>query len=82
MLAVFPQFLRPEYGMIWLQATVMWLIIAINQLCIYGGVTLMADRARQWLQGRPACGMMPTRCVGLVLIAVASWTGLEGWRGM
>jgi threonine/homoserine/homoserine lactone efflux protein len=80
MLAVFPQFLRPEYGMIWLQATVMWLIIAINQLCIYGGVTLMADRARQWLQGRPAAGMLATRCVGGLLIAAAMLTGLEGWR--
>jgi threonine/homoserine/homoserine lactone efflux protein len=81
MLAIFPQFLRPEYGLIWLQALVMWLIIAINQLCVYGGVALMADRARSWLQGKPAAGMMATRCVGAVLIAAAMFTGIEGWRG-
>jgi threonine/homoserine/homoserine lactone efflux protein len=81
MLAIFPQFLRPEYGLIWLQAVVMWLIIAINQLCVYGGVALMADRARSWLQGKPAAGMMATRCVGAVLIAAAMFTGIEGWRG-
>src|SRR6185312_2269164 len=41
MLAVFPQFLRPEYGLLWLQALVMWMILALNQLCVYGGVALM-----------------------------------------
>lgn len=80
MLAVFPQFLRPEYGMIWLQATLMWLIIAINQFFIYGGVTVMADRARRWLQSRPAAGTLATRCVGGLLIAAAMLTGFEGWQ--
>ena len=80
MLAVFPQFLRPEYGVIWLQATLMWLIIAINQFFIYGGVTVMADRARRWLQGRPAASMLATRCVGGLLIAAAMLTGFEGWQ--
>lgn len=82
MLAIFPQFLRPDYGLIWLQALVMWLIIALNQLCVYGGVTLMADRARQWLHGKPAAGMMATRCVGALLVAAAMFTGFEGWRGL
>ena len=80
MLAVFPQFLRPEYGLIWLQATLMWLIIAINQFFIYGGVTVMADRARRWLQGRPAASMLANRCVGGLLIAAAMLTGFEGWQ--
>lgn len=80
MLAVFPQFLRSEYGPMWLQATVMWLIIAINQFCIYGGAALMADRARLWLQGRPGANVLATRCVGGLLIAAAMLTGLEGWR--
>lgn len=82
MLAIFPQFLRPDYGLIWLQALVMWLIIALNQLCVYGGVALMADRARQWLQGEPAAGLMATRCVGALLVVAAMFTGLEGWQGM
>ena len=80
MLAVFPQFLRPEYGLIWVQAAVLWLIIAINQFCVYGGVALMADRVRRWLQGKPAAGALATRCVGGLLIAAAMLTGFEGWR--
>lgn len=80
MLAIFPQFLRPEYGPMWLQATVMWLIIAVNQFCIYGSVALMADRARQWLHGKPAAGMTATRCVGALLVAAAMFTGLDGWQ--
>ncbi|TPG51067.1 LysE family translocator [Rhodanobacter glycinis] len=82
MLAIFPQFLRPEYGAIWVQAAVMWLIIALTQLCVYGGLTLMADRARLWLQGKPAAGLVATRCVGLLLMAAAMFTGFEGWRGI
>jgi threonine/homoserine/homoserine lactone efflux protein len=82
MLAIFPQFLRPEYGLIWMQAMVLWLIIALNQFCIYGGVALMADRARSWLQDKPTAGMMATRCVGVALIAAAMFTGVEGWQRM
>jgi threonine/homoserine/homoserine lactone efflux protein len=82
MLAIFPQFLRPDYGLIWLQALVMWLIIALNQLFVYGGVALMADSARRWLHGKPATGLMATRCVGALLIAAAMFTGFEGWRGL
>jgi threonine/homoserine/homoserine lactone efflux protein len=81
MLAIFPQFLRPEYGPIAAQALVLWLIIALNQLCVYGGLALMADRARAWLQGKPEAGMLATRCVGALLIAAAMFTGIEGWRG-
>jgi threonine/homoserine/homoserine lactone efflux protein len=80
MLAVFPQFLRPEYGLIWLQAAVMWLIIALNQFLVYGSLALMADRSRRWLQGRPAAGTLAARCVGGLLIAAAMFTGFEGWQ--
>lgn len=80
MLAIFPQFLRPDYGLIWVQALALWLIIAFNQLCVYGGLALMADRARQWLQCKPTAGLMATRCVGALLIVAAMFTGFEGWR--
>lgn len=80
MLAVFPQFLRPDYGPIWMQAVVLWTVIAFNQFCVYGGLALMADRARLWLQGRPAAGVVAARCVGGLLVAAALFTGLEGWR--
>ncbi|HEX7112244.1 MAG TPA: LysE family translocator, partial [Mizugakiibacter sp.] len=46
MLAVFPQFLRPGAGALAAQSALLWLIIAANQLCVYGGVVLLADRTR------------------------------------
>jgi threonine/homoserine/homoserine lactone efflux protein len=81
MLAIFPQFLRPQ-GTIWLQAAALWSIIAINQLCVYGGLTLLADRARHRLQAKPAASVAVARGVGLLLIFAAMFTGLEGWRGI
>ena len=81
MLAIFPQFLRPEYGALGVQAVVLWLIIAINQLCVYGGLALVADRARRWLAHKPAAGILVARSVGVLLIGAAMLTGVEGWRG-
>jgi len=80
MLAVFPQFLRPQYGLIWVQAVAMWAIIAISQACVYGGMALVADRARRWLQCKPAANLAATRLVGGLLVAIGLLTCLEGWR--
>ena len=81
MLAIFPQFLRPEYGALVVQAAVMWLIIALNQVFVYGGLALAADRARRWLSREPAAGVFVARSVGVLLIGAAMFTGIEGWRG-
>jgi len=81
MLAIFPQFLRPEYGALVVQAAVMWLIIALNQVLVYGGLALAADRARRWLSREPAAGVFVARSVGVLLIGAAMFTGIEGWRG-
>lgn len=81
MLAIFPQFLRPEYGALVVQAAVMWLIIALNQVFVYGGLAIAADRARQWLSRKPAAGVFVARSVGVLLIGAAMFTGIEGWRG-
>ena len=81
MLAIFPQFLRPQYGPLWIQAIVLWLIIAINQLCVYGGLALTADGVRRWLSRKPAAAPMAARVVGVLLIGAAMFTGFEGWRG-
>lgn len=82
MLAVFPQFLRPEYGVLWIQGVVMWLIIAVNQAGVYGGIALAADRVRRWLLQEPASAMMVSRTVGAMLMLAALFTALEGWRGI
>lgn len=80
MLAVFPQFLRPEYGPLWIQALTLWLIIAVAQATVYGGMALGGDRLRNWLRTRPGTDALLARGVGGLLIAMAVLTALEGWR--
>lgn len=82
MLAVFPQFLRAEYGPLWSQALALWVIIAITQVTVYGAVALVAARARGWLVRRPGAGAVTARVVGAVLICAALFTGFEGWRSL
>lgn len=82
MLAVFPQFLRPEYGTFWIQGVVMWLIIAVNQAGVYGGIALAADGVRRWLVQEPESALIVSRVVGAMLILVAAFTAIEGWRGV
>ncbi len=82
MLAIFPQFLKPEYGRLWVQAIVLWLIIAMTQAGVYGGMALAGDRVRGWLHSRPAANMLLARGVGALLLAVAVMTAWEGWRGV
>ncbi len=80
MLAVFPQFLKPEYGALWLQALVLWAIIAACQAGVYGGMALAGDRVRAWLESRPAANLLVARGVGAMLLAAAAFTAWEGWR--
>lgn len=79
-LAIFPQFLKPEYGALWLQAVVLWVIIAVTQAAVYGGVALAGDRLRAWLSMRPSASALLARGVGGLLLACALYTAYEGWR--
>ncbi|WNG48633.1 LysE family translocator [Archangium minus] len=80
MLAVFPQFVRPEYGPLWIQALVLGAIIAFNQAAVYGALALVADRARGWLESNPAAHVAAARLVGGLLMFAAVLTVVEGWR--
>ncbi|MCY1083693.1 LysE family translocator [Archangium lansingense] len=80
MLAVFPQFVRPEYGPIWLQAIVLGTIIAVTQCVVYGAIALVADRARGWLESNPAANVAAARLVGGLMMFAAVLTVFEGWR--
>ena len=82
MLAVFPQFLKPQYGVLWIQALVLWLIIALTQAVVYGKVVIASDRVRLWLRLRPSANIALARVVGGLLIVTAVVTGLQGWRGV
>src|SRR5688572_22165664 len=81
-LAVLPQFLKPEYGDIGAQAVVLWLIIAITQVVIYGAMAMAGDRVRVWFVERPAANAALARGVGVLLLVTAAYTALEGWRSM
>lgn len=81
MLAVFPQFLRPEHGWIGVQAVTLGLVIAATQLLVYGGLALAVAQARAVWTGRDAAVNRVGRAVGALLIAVAAWTLWQGWRG-
>ena len=81
-LAIYPQFIRPEYGPLVPQAFVMWLIIAATQIGVYGSVVLAAHGVRRWFTGNPGSGAVIAQAVGVVLIASAIWTAISGWRSL
>lgn len=75
MLAVFPQFIRPEAKLpIWLQAFVLFVIGAVCQMTVYGTIVLAAARARNGLQRSAASQIIIARTVGILLILTACWT--------
>jgi threonine/homoserine/homoserine lactone efflux protein len=81
-LAVLPQFLKPEYGDVGAQAVVLWLIIAATQVAIYGAMAMAGGRVRVWFAERPSANIWLARGVGVLLLATAAYTALEGWRRM
>lgn len=82
MFAVFPQFLRPEAGEIWLQAGILGAIIAVTQFSVYGGLAVAAGGGRGALASRPRTEAALGRAVGVLLIIVAALTLIEGWRSL
>lgn len=79
-LAVYPQFLRPQYGPLWSQAMVIGLLTVLTQLAIYGGLALLAGRSRDFLLTSPRATMLVGRGAGIIFILVAALTAWHGWR--
>jgi threonine/homoserine/homoserine lactone efflux protein len=80
MLAVFPQFIRPERSSIAGQALVLGAIIAATQAGVYGTIAWLADGVRDWLGTHPGANRGLARAIGALLIGVAALTVVEGWR--
>jgi threonine/homoserine/homoserine lactone efflux protein len=80
MLAVYPQFLKPEFGPLWSQALIMAIMISLTQLAVYGSLALAAGRSRDVIVSSPRATAIIGKTVGVVLIAVAALTAWEGWR--
>ena len=74
MLAIFPQFLRLEYGALWMQAVALGLIIAVTQTGVYGSLALAAGSTRRWLADRPGASTAMARTVGCMLVLSAALT--------
>ena len=77
-LAVFPQFMRPEYGPIWSQAVVMGVMTVAMQFLIYGGLALAAGRGRDALVGHPEITIWIGRGAGALFVAAALFTAWHG----
>lgn len=73
-LSVYPQFMRPENGPVWVQALVMGTMTASVQAFVYGGLALAALRGRDALVGNPEATVRIGRGAGILLIALASYT--------
>ena len=76
-IAVYPQFLLPDYGPIWIQALVMGLMTLSMQFAIYGTLALAAGRGRQFLVSSPGITKLIGRGAGVLFIAIAIATVLR-----
>jgi threonine/homoserine/homoserine lactone efflux protein len=77
-MAVYPQFIRPQFGPIWLQALVMGALTALMQLAIYGGLALAAGKGRDALVGNPQWTIWIGRGAGALFVAAAAFTVWHG----
>lgn len=73
-LAVYPQFLRPEFGPIWSQALVMGALSVTMQFLVYGALALAAGRGRDALVGNPAATIWIGRGAGALFLVAALFT--------
>lgn len=73
-LAVYPQFMLPQYGPAWVQAIPMGLVTIAVQGSVYGGLGLAAAKSRDFLTGYPAVTIWIGRIAGALFLAVAAWT--------
>ncbi|TIX89804.1 LysE family translocator [Rhizobium sp. P44RR-XXIV] len=79
-LAVYPQFLKPDYGPMWIQAVIMGAMTILTQFAIYGGLAITAGRSRNLLVANPGATAFAGRAAGLLLVAVSAFTVWEGLK--
>jgi threonine/homoserine/homoserine lactone efflux protein len=82
MLAVYPQFLKPDYGPIWVQAIVMGLMTLATQAAIYGTVAFTASGSRKLLVSNPKATVIVGRVAGSLLVVVSLLTAWHGWNAV
>lgn len=82
MLAVFPQFIRPQQGNIAAQSIALGAITSVVQVAVYGSVALVAAQLRAWLRGNSASQTAFSHWLGGLLVLTAGWTLWAGWRAL
>lgn len=80
MLAVYPQFLKPEYGPLWRQGLIMGLMTVFTQFAIYGALAMTAGRSRDLLVANPVATAFVGRFAGLLLVLVSAFSLWHSWR--
>ena len=78
--AVYPQFLKPDYGPMWIQAVIMGAMTIATQFAVYGGLAITAGRSRELLVANPRATAFAGRAAGLLLVAVSVFTVWEGLK--
>ena len=81
-MAVYPQFMRPDYGPIAVQAVVMGVLTVVMQLLVYGAVALGAGQARNLLVGNASATIFAGRAAGALIIVAAFYTAWQGWSDL
>lgn len=81
-LAVYPQFMRPEYGPFWRQALIMGALTLLLQATVYGGLAIAAAKGREALTAKPEVTIWIGRAAGWLLMAVAALMLVEGWKSL
>jgi threonine/homoserine/homoserine lactone efflux protein len=79
-LAILPQFIRTNAGTAWNQIAVLWVIIAVTQVMVYGSLALLAQRVAPWLHRNPKAQPWVTRAVGCILLLVATTMPFYSWH--
>lgn len=79
-LAVYPQFMRPDYGPFWRQALIMGALTLLLQATVYGGLAIAAAKGRDALTAKPEVTIWIGRAAGWLLVAVAALMLVEGWK--
>ena len=78
-MAVYPQFMKLQYGSLWHQAVIMGLLTILMQFAIYGAIVLAAATSREFLLTNKSATIYTGRAAGLLIILAALWTAWEGW---
>jgi threonine/homoserine/homoserine lactone efflux protein len=79
MLAIFPQFLKPGQGPLWVQSGVLGGITALTQLGVYGALAYAASGASGWFAAHPAASTVAARIMGALLMLTAVLSASQAW---